>query len=209
VADERSDWDEQWQEDSEWSETGAIKKANQVDDWLKIDPDGSVTVFSGKIDSGTGVQTALAQIVAEELDVPIERVHMVMGDTARTPDEGITAGSTTIRFGGFALRQASAQARRALLELASNRLDRRQPPPRANDHLRRTDRRETIQSHHHPPSAPQATRRLPCRRQANIASGPPSQVHRRAQLCARCESAGHAACACRPSTQRWRKTCFV
>jgi nicotinate dehydrogenase subunit B len=123
VADERSDWDEQWQEDSEWSETGAIKKANQVDDWLKIDPDGSVTVFSGKIDSGTGVQTALAQIVAEELDVPIERVHMVMGDTARTPDEGITAGSTTIRFGGFALRQASAQARRALLELASNRLD--------------------------------------------------------------------------------------
>ena len=123
MADEPSAWDESWEEDSDWSETGAIKKANQVDDWLAIDQDGTVTVFSGKIDSGTGVQTALAQIVAEELDVPIERVQMVMGDTARTPDEGITAGSTTIRFGGFALRHASAEARRALLEMAANRLD--------------------------------------------------------------------------------------
>lgn len=123
MADEPSEWNESWEEDSDWSETGAIKKANQVDDWLAIDRDGTVTVFSGKIDSGTGVQTALAQIVAEELDVPIERVQMVMGDTARTPDEGITAGSTTIRFGGFALRHASAEARRALLELASERLD--------------------------------------------------------------------------------------
>jgi CO/xanthine dehydrogenase Mo-binding subunit len=126
MADEPSEWDEAWEEDSErseWSETGAIKKANQVDDWLAINLDGTVMVLSGKIDSGTGVQTALAQIVAEELDVPIERVQMVMGDTARTPDEGITAGSTTIRFGGFALRHASAEARRALLELASDRLD--------------------------------------------------------------------------------------
>jgi len=123
MADEPSAWNESWEEDSDWSETGAIKKANQVDDWLAIDRDGTVTVFSGKIDSGTGVQTALAQIVAEELDVPIERVQMVMGDTARTPDEGITAGSTTIRLGGFALRHASAEARRALLEMASHRLD--------------------------------------------------------------------------------------
>ncbi len=123
MAGEPSEWNESWEEDSAWSETGAIKKANQVDDWLAINRDGTVTVFSGKIDSGTGVQTALAQIVAEELDVPMERVRMVMGDTARTPDEGITAGSTTIKFGGFALRHASAEARRALLEMASNRLD--------------------------------------------------------------------------------------
>ncbi len=123
MPEEKPEWGESWEEDSAWSETGAIKKANQVDDWLAIDPDGAVTVFSGKIDSGTGVQTALAQIVAEELDVPMERVRMVMGDTARTPDEGITAGSTTIKFGGFALRHASAEARRALLEMASNRLD--------------------------------------------------------------------------------------
>lgn len=106
-----------------WSETGAIARANQVDDWLAIEPDGAVTAFSGKVELGTGVRTALAQIVAEELDVPFERVNMVMGDTARTPDEGYTAGSTTIQFGGSALRRASAEARRALLEMASEQLD--------------------------------------------------------------------------------------
>ena len=124
MADEQTEWnDESWEEESQWSETGSIKKANQVDDWLAINPDGTVTVRSGKIDSGTGVRTALAQIVAEELDVPVERITMVMGDTGRTPDEGITAGSTTIRFGGYALRQASAEARQVLLEKASDQLD--------------------------------------------------------------------------------------
>ncbi len=108
---------------SEWSETGALEKANQVDDWLALDPDGTVTVFSGRVELGTGVRTALAQIVAEELDVPFERVKMVMGDTARTPNEGYTAGSLTIHNGGFALRHASAQARQALLEMASDRFD--------------------------------------------------------------------------------------
>lgn len=108
---------------SQWSETGAVSVADQVDDWLAIDPEGDVTVFSGKVELGTGVQTALAQIVAEELDVPFDRIHMVMGDTELTPNEGITAGSTTIQFGGFALRMASAEARLALLEMAADRLD--------------------------------------------------------------------------------------
>ena len=94
-----------------------------LDDWLRIEPDGSITAFSGKVELGTGVRTALAQIVAEELDVPFERVHMVMGDTARTPDEGYTAGSMTINSSGGALRQAAAEARHALLELAAERLD--------------------------------------------------------------------------------------
>ncbi len=108
---------------SRWSEAGAIAESNQVDDWLAIQPDGTVTAFSGKVELGQGVRTALAQIVAEELDVPFDRVHMVMGDTGRTPDEGYTAGSVTIEYGGYALRHASAEARRALLELASDRLD--------------------------------------------------------------------------------------
>ncbi len=108
---------------SQWSEGGVLAQANQVDDWIAIQPDGTVTVFSGKVELGTGVKTALAQIVAEELDVPFERIQMVMGDTALTPDEGYTAGSTTIQVGGFALRQASAEARQALLEMASDRLD--------------------------------------------------------------------------------------
>lgn len=112
-----------WSAASEWSENGAIEKANQVDDWLAIGTDGTVTVSSGKVELGTGVETALAQIVAEELDVPFDRIRMIMGDTGRTPDEGYTAGSTSIQFGGFSLRQASAEARQALLEMASDRLD--------------------------------------------------------------------------------------
>ncbi|HLO31730.1 MAG TPA: molybdopterin cofactor-binding domain-containing protein [Anaerolineales bacterium] len=97
--------------------------SNWLDDWLAIGTDGTVTAFSGKVELGTGVRTALAQIVAEELDVPLARVQMVMGDTALTPDEGYTAGSMTITSSGTALRQAAAEARRALLEMASEELD--------------------------------------------------------------------------------------
>ncbi len=106
-----------------WNETGASSQANQVDDWLAIEPDGTVKVFSGKVELGTGVKTALAQIVAEELDVPFARVKMVMGETGVTPNEGYTAGSKTIQLGGVALRDAAAEARLALLEMASDRLD--------------------------------------------------------------------------------------
>ncbi len=101
-----------WGEVSDW-----------LDDWLAIETDGTVTAFSGKVELGTGVRTALAQIVAEELDVPLEHVHMVMGDTARTPDEGYTAGSMTIAGSGTALRNAAAEARRVLLDMAAERLD--------------------------------------------------------------------------------------
>ena len=96
--------------------------SNWLDDWIAIESDGTITAFSGKVELGTGVRTALAQIVAEELDVPIERVQMIMGDTARTPDEGYTAGSMTISSSGTALRQAAAEARYTLLEMAAERL---------------------------------------------------------------------------------------
>lgn len=96
--------------------------AEQLDSWLAVKGDGSVTVFTGKVELGTGIETALAQIIADELDVPFARITMVMGDTARTPDEGYTAGSQTIQTSGIALRKAGAEARQALLELASARL---------------------------------------------------------------------------------------
>jgi nicotinate dehydrogenase subunit B len=99
------------------------KLTSRLDDWLAIETDGTVLAFSGKVELGTGVRTALAQIVAEELDVPFDRVHMVMGDTARTPDEGYTAGSMTIHTSGTALQNAAAEARRILLEMASEQLD--------------------------------------------------------------------------------------
>jgi nicotinate dehydrogenase subunit B len=95
---------------------------NWLDDWLAINPDGTVSAFSGKVELGTGVRTALAQIVAEELDLPLEDVHMVMGDTEQTPDEGYTAGSMTISSSGTALRNAAAKACQILLEMAAQRL---------------------------------------------------------------------------------------
>src|SRR5215467_13022592 len=93
-----------------------------LDSWLAIAPDGTVTVFSGKVDLGTGVETALAQIVAEELDVPFNHVHMIGLDTTKAINQGTTAASRTIERGGPQLRQAAAAARQELLKLASVQL---------------------------------------------------------------------------------------
>ena len=93
-----------------------------VDTFLAIDATGMVTVYSGKVDLGTGVRTALAQIVADELDVPFNRVEIVQGDTALTPDQGPTFGSLSIQVGGVQIRNAAALARSALLDLAATQL---------------------------------------------------------------------------------------
>jgi CO/xanthine dehydrogenase Mo-binding subunit len=93
-----------------------------LDSWLAIHADGTVTVFSGKTEQGVGNRTSLAQIVAEDLDVPFERVRMVMGDTARTVDQGTTSASRTTFLAGPQLRQAAANGRQALLALAATRL---------------------------------------------------------------------------------------
>jgi nicotinate dehydrogenase subunit B len=94
----------------------------EVDSFLSIDARGQVKVFSGKVDLGTGVTTALRQIVAEELDVPFARVDLVTGDTMLTPDQGKTWGSLTIQVGGVQLRNAAATARAALMDEAAKRL---------------------------------------------------------------------------------------
>jgi CO/xanthine dehydrogenase Mo-binding subunit len=93
-----------------------------VDGFLAIHADGSVTLFSGKVDLGTGARAALRQMAAEELDVPLERITMIEGDTALTPDQGPTAGSAGVSRGGMQIRQAAATARQALLVRASQRL---------------------------------------------------------------------------------------
>lgn len=87
----------------------------EVNGFIAIDDRGQVTVYSGKVDLGTGIQTAMAQIAAEELCVPLDRVHVVQGDTALTPDQGTTWGSLSIQIGGMQIRQACATAREALL----------------------------------------------------------------------------------------------
>ena len=93
-----------------------------VDSYLAIGPDGRITVYSGKVDLGTGVRTALTQIVADELYVPLDRVTVIQGDTLLTPDQGPTYGSLSIQNGGAQLRRAAATARRALLEKAAIKL---------------------------------------------------------------------------------------
>ena len=125
-----------------------------IDSWLTISPDNRVTIFCGKVDLGTGARTALAQMAAEELDVAFERIEMVMGDTATTPDQWLTAGNLTIFQGGSELRRAAASARRALVERAAQRLGvpaselivedgvvRVKANPDAQRALRRADRR--------------------------------------------------------------------
>jgi nicotinate dehydrogenase subunit B len=103
--------------------TGKSLAADAVDSYLVIGPGKSVTLYSGKVDMGTGARVAYRQIAAEELDVAIDRIVMIEGDTALCPDQGGTGGSTGIVNGGVQIRQAAASARAALLAMASTRCD--------------------------------------------------------------------------------------
>ena len=98
--------------------------ADSVDAYLAVAPDGSVMVFSGKVDLGTGARAAIRQIVAEELSLSPERIGLIEGDTAITPDQGPTGGSTGIMVGGVQIRQAAATARARLLALGAAHLNR-------------------------------------------------------------------------------------
>jgi CO/xanthine dehydrogenase Mo-binding subunit len=102
---------------------GSLANNRMLDAWLRINADGSATIFAGKVELGQGILTALAQIAAEELDLPFARIEMVSGDTARTPDEGHTSGSQSIEYGGTAIRLACAEARALLIEQASLRFN--------------------------------------------------------------------------------------
>jgi len=96
----------------------------QLDSWIAIAADGSVTAYTGKVELGQGISTAQTQLVAEELCVPFDRVTLVYGDTSISPDQGVTSGSQShpTNFNNGSLAQAGATARQALLRLASQRL---------------------------------------------------------------------------------------
>ncbi|USU20801.1 molybdopterin cofactor-binding domain-containing protein [Paraburkholderia fungorum] len=94
----------------------------QADTFLVVRDDGSVVAFNGHVDLGTGIGTALAQIVAEELDVPLTRVSIVLGHTNEAPNQGPTIASATIQISAVPLRHAAAQARQFLLAEAAARL---------------------------------------------------------------------------------------
>lgn len=101
---------------------GSLGKTPNLDSWIRVDADGAITVFTGKAELGQGVKTAITQIAAEELFVEPRSIRLVTADTARTPDEGYTAGSRSMTDSGTAVMNAAAQVREMLLEIAATRL---------------------------------------------------------------------------------------
>lgn len=101
---------------------GGLNNNRMLDAWLRINADGTVTIFTGKCELGQGILTALTQIASDELDVAYERIEIISADTARTPNEGMTAGSVSVENSGTALRFACAEARQILLGLAAAKL---------------------------------------------------------------------------------------
>src|SRR5262245_23007899 len=112
-----------------WTQTArATQPAKPVvpgdlDSWLSIGRDGKVTVYTGRIDMGTGIETAFGQLIADELDVAFESVKIVMGDTELTPDQGKSTASSNVSIGAQPLRVAAAEARRTLLKMAADRFN--------------------------------------------------------------------------------------
>src|SRR5918999_4559345 len=100
----------------------ALSDAKRLSQRVHFERDGTVSIASGKVELGQGILTALAQIAAEELDVPLEKIRMLPASTACSPDEGVTSGSLSIQDGGKALRLACAELRALLLGKAAKRL---------------------------------------------------------------------------------------
>jgi len=94
----------------------------EVDAFLAVNADDTVSVFCGKVDLGQGLRIAIRQMAAEELGISVDKIKYVEGDTALTPDQGRTSGSSGIARGGVQIRQAAATARNALIEMAAQRL---------------------------------------------------------------------------------------
>ncbi|WP_246702420.1 molybdopterin cofactor-binding domain-containing protein [Starkeya sp. ORNL1] len=101
---------------------GSLNQAPFLDSWIRIDAKGEATVFTGKAELGQGIRTALAQVAAEELALPMARIEMITADTGLTANEGYTAGSHTLQDSGTAIRNAAAQVREILLAEAARRL---------------------------------------------------------------------------------------
>ncbi|WP_312798779.1 molybdopterin cofactor-binding domain-containing protein, partial [Tianweitania sp.] len=98
---------------------GSLKTNPQLDSWIRIDADGSATVFTGKSELGQGIKTAVLQIAAEELKVPFESLKLMGPDTSLSPNEGYTAGSHSVQDSGTAIRHAAAQVREILIAQAA------------------------------------------------------------------------------------------
>jgi len=112
-------------EEGERRYLGPIRDKGEIDSWIRIGADGQVTVLTGKMELGQGIKTAMMQIAAEELDVSMDRVSIIIADTAYTQDERYTAGSASIESSGMTIRRAAAEARKILLDMAAEKLGQR------------------------------------------------------------------------------------
>ncbi|MBC7234923.1 MAG: molybdopterin-dependent oxidoreductase [Chloroflexi bacterium] len=99
-----------------------LRQTPALDAWIRFDVEGTVTVFSGKVELGQDLRTSIAMIAAEELDVSLGRVRVIMADTGQSPDEGYTGSSMSLETSGNAVRYAAAEARYLLLLEASEEL---------------------------------------------------------------------------------------
>ncbi len=101
----------------------SLKRNPNINAWLEVLDNGQIRIFTGKLELGQGIRTAIAQVAAEELDHDVNKVEVILADTARTPDEGYTAGSGSIEQSAMAVRFAAAAARQKLLELSAQQLN--------------------------------------------------------------------------------------
>lgn len=101
---------------------GDLNNVRKIGAWIQINADKTVTLLIGKVELGQGILTAVAQICADELDIDWKQLKVVSGDTALVPNEGVTAGSFSMPNCGPAVRQASAEARQIMLDLAATKL---------------------------------------------------------------------------------------
>ncbi len=101
----------------------SLQQTPELDAWIRIDDANTITIFTGKVELGQGVKTAVAQIAAEELGVSVTRIQVVTADTGQTPDEGLTVSSMSMETSGNAIRFAAAEAHYILLSLAFEQLE--------------------------------------------------------------------------------------
>lgn len=99
----------------------SLQRHPAINAWLEVLANGRVRIFTGKMELGQGIRTAVAQVAAEELDMEMVQVEVILAETGRTPNEGYTAGSASIETSAMSVRYAAAAARQKLLELAAQK----------------------------------------------------------------------------------------
>ncbi|MGB7094380.1 MAG: molybdopterin cofactor-binding domain-containing protein [Anaerolineales bacterium] len=116
-------------EDYQSSPPGASELPNillqnpDLDSWIRINPDGTITIYTGKVELGQGIKTAVALIAAEELDVDLHRIQMAPTDSDYSLDEGLTVSSMSLETSGEAMRWAAAEAKQIMLSVAFEELE--------------------------------------------------------------------------------------